>query len=332
MSIIEQIRESDLSCVAIFSGAGVDPDGLASQATMAHIIKAAGGNPISYFRGSFNRPQNRVFKELLGLNLKPEEDALKTKHSLVVSVDGPSSVCILPPDFIIDHHEQSGVGAKISADVRLIGACSSIVWELASSSGVDWTSEDGQKLATALAVGVMTDTKNCSVDACSELDYAALASCLQHKDPRLFRAMLNFPKPQYQNDLFCVGWENKVIEGPVLVAGLGTLTPQRGGVISDLAEKFCETDGVTTAVVFALVEGKIDISVRSSSTAISVDEFVRNTFGDGGGKRGAGRAVIELPPVFSNMSEENSKNLYSLVRDIIVNRVMTSTNDGARIK
>jgi len=332
LSIIEQIRERDLTCVAIFSGAGVDPDGLASQAVMAHLVRQFGGAPVSYYRGSFNRPQNRVFKELLGLNLKPEEEAVKTAHTLIISVDGPSSVCPIQPDFIIDHHEQSGLGPRVAGDVRLIGSCSAIMWDLASHVKMDWTSEEGQKLATALAVGIMTDTKNCSVDACSELDYAALASCLQHKDPRLFRAMLNFPKPQYQNDLFCVGWENKVIEGPVLVAGLGTLTPQRGGVISDLAEKFCETDGITTAVVFAIVDGKVDISVRSSSAAISVDEFVRTTFGDGGGKRGAGRALIELPPIFANMSEDNSKELYNLVRAIVVNRVMKSTNDGERLK
>ena len=56
-SILEQIQNADLDKVALFSGAVVDPDGLASMYTMSAILESWGYTPTSFYRGSFSRPQ-----------------------------------------------------------------------------------------------------------------------------------------------------------------------------------------------------------------------------------------------------------------------------------
>jgi len=340
--ILKMISESNLEKVCIFSGACVDPDGLASQMIMAAIIKKI--NPTAeifkYHRKSFSHPQNKTMRQSLGLDVKSEDDPIfgfeaqnteESPFTCAISVDGPSSVCPVVPDFIIDHHEQSEP-ATTASDVRLIGSASAILYEYAIEAEVDFTTEEGAKLATALAIGVMTDTNNFGTPNSSDLDYKASAFALEHKDAKLFNEIKNYPKPSYYIDLLSLGWEKRRQSGAVLVTGVGVIPRQRSGVISDLAEKYAELDGISTAVVGAIIkdEGNIEISVRSSNNSLNVDEFVRQAFGSGGGKRGAGAAKIVLPPILKQIREEHSEQLWELARAVIIDKALQAAGDGER--
>lgn len=333
--LLKQILESDLSRVAIFSGAGVDPDGLASQATMDAIIRAHSDKSevFKFYRGTFDRPQNKTMRQTLGLEVQPESNFVglhqQKPFTCIISVDGPTAVCPTSPHFIIDHHEQSGA-AEIGNDVRMIGSASAILWEYAMEAGINFESEEGAKLATAIAIGIMTDTKNGGSPNSSPLDFEALGFVLTHKDAKLYDELQNYPKPSYYNDMFVLGWQNKVQHGTVLVTGLGPLPKQRCGVISDLAEKYAETEGVTTAVVCAIVDNDIEISVRSSNNSLNVHEFVQSAFGSGGGKRGAGRAVVKMPLLFQNLREDHNTMLWQAAQAIIIDKALRAAGDGAR--
>jgi nanoRNase/pAp phosphatase (c-di-AMP/oligoRNAs hydrolase) len=341
--LLEKILSHDLKKVGILGGAGVDPDGLASSTLMSAIIKNQ--NPdavvIVYYRGTFDRPQNRTMRQSLALDVKSENDevygfnAQNTEaepFTCIISVDGPASVCPAVPHFIIDHHEQSGETPIIGDDVRKIGSASAIVWEYAIEAGIDFSTEDGAKLATALAIGIMTDTNNFGTQNSSSLDTEAYAFALEHKDSKLFNEIKNYPKPAYYIDMLSKGWDKRRQSGTVLVTGVGVIPRQRSGVISDLAEKYAELDGVNTAVVGAIIkdESVIEISVRSSNNALNVDEFVRAAFGSGGGKRGAGRANIILPPIFKGLTEEHADQLWELTRTIIIDKALQAAGDGER--
>jgi nanoRNase/pAp phosphatase (c-di-AMP/oligoRNAs hydrolase) len=196
--------------------------------------------------------------------------------------------------------------------------------------GIDFVSEDGAKLATALAIGIMTDTQNGAVDTASDLDYEALAYCMKHKDNKLYREILNYPQPRYYADLFAIGWDNRTEEQAVLVTGLGDLTMGRSGAVSDLAEKYQRTDGVSTTVTFAMVDGNIMASVRSSNTSLNVDEFVKTIFGAGGGKRGAGAAFVELPALFKDLPTEIRDKLAKAIGAAITHKALQIAGDGVR--
>lgn len=324
--LLDKIREADLTKVALFLGMGVDPDGLASQAVMAEIITLLDGDAECFYRGTFNRPENRVFRQVLNLTPRIESEFDPNEGwTCIISVDGPAEACPIQPDFIIDHHEQID-GSKIDSDIRLIGACSSIMWEYALEAGVDFSTESGQRLATALAVGIKTDTRDGAVDTASALDYEALTYCLSHKDNKLYKEVINYSRPAYYHDLFVVGWTNKIIEGAVLVTGIGSIPISRSGIISDLAEKFVGTEGVHTAVVFAIVDGAIDISVRSENSALNVSEFVQTAFGGGGGKPGAGRVRIPMP-LFENIPEDLSAMLFESCFKIVKHKALQIAGD-----
>jgi len=323
--LLELISQADLRKCALHSGY-VDPDGLASQAAMAAIIEKFGGTSVSFFKGTFNRPQNKIFRQVLGLNLKSDEELKQEdNYSCVIAVDCPASLCPIQPDFIIDHHESSN-GAKIGSDIRLIGATSSIMWEYAMEAGVNFDDENGQKLATALAIGIQTDTKNCTTEVTSKIDYDAFIFCLAKKSVKLYKEIINYSKPMYRHDLFMTGWNNKTVENAVLVTGIGSIPEARSGVISDLADEFVGTEGIHTAVVFAIVDGSIDISVRSKNSALNVDEYVRNAFGSGGGKPGAGRVRIPMT-LFQNIPDDLSSTLFECCFKIVKHKALQIAGD-----
>lgn len=324
--LLEQIKSSNLSKTAIFIG-NVDPDGLASGAAMEAILQKWGFNPTIFYKGTFNRPANKTFKTQLNLNVQPEENFNEEdSYTCIISVDAPATLCPVQPDFIIDHHEIAGGNARIGSDIRMIGATSSILWEYLLAAEINFTDEQGARLAAALAFGIKTDTKDGTVESISDLDFEALAFCLKHKDNKIYKAILNAPKPSYYNDFYVIGWNNRKIEGSILVTGLGNIPEQRSGVISDIAEQFSSTDGISTAVAFGVVEGSIDISVRSSNSSLDVGEFVR-TFANGGGKLGAARAKIELPLLFQDLPEDLSTKFFDIINEIVKHKCLQIAGD-----
>lgn len=326
--LLNEIREANLESVALFSGMGVDPDGLACQGMAETLLleKLGAKNVDCYYRGTFNRPENKIARQVLNLSPNPEAEFDVNKYTCIISLDGPAEACPVQPDFIIDHHEPTGQGAKINSDIRLVGACSSIMWEYALKADFDFTTENGQRLATALALGIKTDTIEGSTDKSCNLDYSALAFCLTHKDNKLYKEVVRCSRPQYYRDLYVVGWNNKTIEGTTLVTGIGSIPTSRSGIISYLADEFVDTEGITTAVVFAIVDGAIDISIRSKNAAINVQEFVRNAFGGGGGRPGAGRISIPTP-LFENIPEELSKDLFDACFKIVKHKALQIAGD-----
>ena len=147
--LLEKIKSFDISNTAIFSGAGIDPDGLASSEVMRQIVERNDGKATVFYRGSFNRPQNKTMRQALGFILKSlDEFSESDGYTCYISVDGPSSVCPIKPHFIVDHHEQDESAIE-GNDVRIIGSCSAIMWEYAIKDGIEFTTEEGAKLATA---------------------------------------------------------------------------------------------------------------------------------------------------------------------------------------
>lgn len=328
--LLPLLRTANIKKTAIFSGFP-DPDGLACTFAMEVLLQKLGAESVtSFYKGTFNRAQNKTFRTLLNISVQPEEKfKADDDYTCIIAVDAPANLLPVPPDFIIDHHEQDGsIPAKIGNDVRYVGATSSVMLEYLIATEIDFSSELGQKLATALLIGIITDTKNGVVETTCKLDYEAMAFCHLHKDQKLYKELISFPKPIYYSDLFCLAWNNKTIEGTLLISGVGVIPEARSGILSDLAEKFVEIEGIRTSVVFAIVENYIDISIRSSSS-LNVDEFVKTAFGPsfGGGKTGAGRSRIPLPVLFQNVPDLLSNELYDICVKIIKHKVLQIAGD-----
>lgn len=327
-SILSKIKNFNLSNTAIFSGAGVDPDGLASAETMRQLVEKNGGKATVFYRGTFNRPQNKTMRQVLSLVLKPIEEFSSSEYTCIISVDGPSNVCPVKPHFIIDHHEQAEPATE-GNDVRPIGSCSAIMWQYAMEDNYNFKTEDGAKLATALAIGILTDTQVGAAPSSSILDFEALGYCLSNKDVNSYLEIQNYPVPAYYQEYENIGWHNKAGEGPVIVSCLGDLPIGRSGVISHCAEKFFRMEGKTTSIVFAIVDGDIHASIRTQHDA---DEFMKTVFGNGGGKRGAGAAVVELPAVLKDLPPELRQQLANSIGAAITHKALQATGDGVIVE
>ena len=326
--LLDAIAKLDLTWVAIFTGAGVDPDGLASGLTMKAVVEKLGGEAYIFHRGTFNRPQNKTMREILSLGTLQYSEFDADITTATISVDGPGEVCPCKPDIIIDHHKP-GKPADGGNDVRSNGSCASILWEYAVEAGIDFTTDEGSILATAICIGISTDTNDFKEESSTALDSEAYAFCLNHKDYASFLSILNYPKPPYYNDMYCYGWENKLKSetGTVLVSGLGPISEGRSGVISDLAEKYCETDGINTTMVLALVKDEMVGSMRSSNPSHDVNEFMRG-FG-GGGKRGAGAFRMKLPGILDNADEEDRQRIFDAYFAIMSKKTFSFAGDEA---
>lgn len=327
--LLGAIKDLDLTKVAIFTGAGVDPDGLACGLVMQAIVEKFGGQSDIFYRGTFNRPQNKTVREILGLNVKSySEKDCEIPYTSCISVDGPGEICPMgmSPDIIIDHHKP-GKPAPSGNDVRQNGSCASILWEYAMETKIDFSTDAGAILATAICIGISTDTNNFREEASTKLDSDAYAYCLNHKDFTSFLAILNYPKPPYYNDMYCYGWENKLKSetGTVLVSGLGPIPEGRSGVISDLAEKYCETDGINTTMVLALVRDEMVGSMRSTNPSHDVDGYLKD-YG-GGGKRGAGAFRMKLPGIFDSTDEEDRQRIFDAYFAIIAKKTFSFAGD-----
>jgi hypothetical protein len=75
-----------------------------------------------------------------------------------------------------------------------------------------------------------------------------------------------------------------------------------------------------------MVDGVVDISVRSSNLSLDVNDFVRRAFGSGGGKPGSGRARIETP-LFQNLPDNLSTKLFEIINEIVKHKALQITGD-----
>ena len=83
---------------------------------------------------------------------------------------------------------------------------------------------------------------------------------------------------------------------------------------------------MSTAIVFAMVDGVIDISVRTSNPSLDINEFIKVAFGSGGGKPGSGRARIETP-LFQNLPDHLSDDLFKIINEIVKHKALQITGD-----
>lgn len=338
--LLEAIKAADLTKVFIGLGAGVDPDGLASQAAMAAIVRSI--NPEAdvhlFYRGDWDRAQNRTLREILGLSPKPYSDFEDVGWTCLIMVDGNKSA--MPPNtfptFVIDHHE-GDPGATNGADVRQIGSCSAIMWEYVMATDPNLLEgEDGKELATALAIGVTTDTQGKTSDKTSKLDWEAEAYCGMRCDIKSYSAIMNYQKPAYQKDMEMQAWRDRKIEGTTLATSLGVIPVERKGVISSCAEEFCGQGPVKTTLATAMINGDVHFSLRSFLTHFGVDGFIKNKLtkngknGFGGGKPGAGAGVIKLPELVKSVPIETQKELFEAMHSAISHTLFEFIGDGVR--
>lgn len=311
------------SHVAIICHDQPDPDCLASALAMQSIAEKMGLSSTIYYGGEIGHTQNRVMVNVLNISAhrldSTDEEDSKTRiseileQSYIVLVDVAcfgkqpceSIVSFVSktrePDLVIDHHD---LNPKISCPYirRPFGSCATIMFEVLQEMDIAIS----PTLATALYVGISTDTANLKAEGASEHDRAAFEALKTLVDPETYEKIFNYPKPTSILEMRKQVYNSLKVDGSLAVASAGLITPNQRSLIAEICDELLQIDSIETAVVMAIVDEGLKsekwlvASFRSAMAAINMQDFIGKTFGKkyGGGRKGAGGAKIPLEPTF----------------------------------
>ena len=320
--------------IAITMHVNPDPDCIGSAYGMKRIIKEwlpDAKVSLIYF-GEVSHPQNRTMVNVLNLNLIHVDDietGLKTLEDTEEFADVYIAVDVMPERsavpsanylFVVDHHKSDTKKAK-HKDIRPVGSASTLVWSYMDEMGLvlDKTNEEDSTVATALIVGIKTDTQELVTDIVTDLDFEAYKNLIGSMDQKSMTKIIDYPIPPYYLELRKkLDQEGHAIsENGVFLGGIGYISPARRDALPSIAEERARVEGIDTSFIIAIVGDNLEVSVRSSGWAIDVEKIVKKIFGkdNGGGKMGAGASRIPMGAFsVADEDEETQKEAWEFVR------------------
>ena len=320
--------------VAIFTHVNPDPDAIGSAVGIQWILKRKFGiSSDIFYVGEVSHPQNKTLINVLSIVLKPAEEYDAEVYQKVVLVDCTSQNVgmDLKVDIVIDHHR-----TKVKAEdyeysnLQQVGSCCSLVFDLLDKIGVglcDEDEEEGKSVATTMLIGIKTDTNDLLSDNTADLDHMAYQRLAKCADMTKVSAILNYPLPKYLFDIEsqALSEENSKQINAALVSYLGVITATKRDCLPILSDKFIRMEGITTAIVFSVIEDNIEVSVRSKDVTLDVDAFCKKIFGRefSGGKYGSGGARIPLGffSVAQQQDEEIKDKIAEAIKSIIMAKI-----------
>jgi nanoRNase/pAp phosphatase (c-di-AMP/oligoRNAs hydrolase) len=308
----------------IFTHPFPDPDAIGSMMGMNWILSKFGVSSELYYSGAISHPQNRSMVNLLDPELQPvdsyrcnDEIALRVLVDSVPNNAGVSCDSEIVFDLIIDHHKESPSNFEgMFINLKAGSACAT-VYELIDKLGLCFD-EDNQfdtKVATAMMVGITTDTENLMSDDCSDFEFDAWSKLFPFRDSVLLKQIVNFERPKFWIDSKANACSNAVVEESVGVVGMGSIPAKHRDMIADMADEMVTWEDINTAVVFALVEGnRIEGCVRTKASSLSVPALCQELggkYGKGGGKLGKGAYRYELAGASLDEDDDEEIKQYS---------------------
>jgi len=287
-------KEKNDTVINICMHNGPDPDAIGSALGMQFILNNLGWNSQIYYSGEISHPQNKTLVNVLDIPLSKTEENIE---GINICVDGTeANSCVKTADFVIDHHKNI-TKAKLSIIEPSYGSCVSLIWQLFKELKIELTSEDSN-VATALLLGVRTDTNDLTSENMVVEDFTAYQELLDFADKEALQKIMNYPLPRYLYDKrINLHREGNFYESNgTFVGGIGFITGAQRDAIAILSEEYTRMESVNTAVIFAITDKKnLHVSIRSSLTSLDVGALCHELFGDfGGGKAYKGGATIPL--------------------------------------
>ncbi len=331
-----------------------DPDSIASTSGISTLLHFLGVENIEVvYCGEISHPQNRAMVNVLDVRVSRWEDIagnVDRDDSKFIFVDcsyGQKNMSIKEiPAIVIDHHKITTTTNKEVLFIHDdIGSCSTLVFDLMlmvtkktdqedeGSSDIQCfdPDEDGMKeLATALSIGIKTDTLDFLAETTTDDDVRAFRLLGTYLSEDKFQKIVNYEFPPYVLDFEQVAWQNKIGDfQPHFITGLGYVDESKSDCIPTIADKFMRLQGVQAVVVYALVGNSIRSSVRTSSSALDCQTLCDEIFGkgNGGAKHGIGGARVVFN-VFdpSSMDTEGRKSLWELTKAQIEGKFRQATS------
>ena len=310
------------SIVAILVQQSPDPDCLGAAAGFAVLLKEVYELESKiYHLGEVSHPQNKSMKNILHISLEDGGEFDPNKFSATVVLDTDlSSTGFKTDDFTkvdvrIDHHTMDRDEEPTLKDIRPVGSTCAIIWDYLNQYEISL--EEYSDTATAMILGIKTDTLDFTSANASELDMEAYRELLPFADRTALARVTRFPLPKEVFELEALAYKNRKERGTTLISFIGELAPHSRDMISTIADRFTRMAGIDTVVIMTVIEDHLQASIRSDDARVDVNDLCTKVFGKkyAGAKEGSGGARLPLDKSFQYI---NSKEVREKVIEEIV--------------
>ena len=277
-----------------------DPDALASSIAMSKLLEAAlsGAKVTVAFKGRVGGGLNEAFVRYTTIKWSPWDDLAVADYDAIVLLDTQPSFSFSPlppgvlPTAVIDHHRSRGRKIQLPfSDIRTeVGATCSIIFSYFMELEIPIRPD----LGASILFGIESDLAG-AAGTPGELDNIALSGLTLIADPRKLYQMRYVDLPQSYYTAYASGLANAYWYDSALISHLDAIdSMEKPAVLADFLLRF---DKVQWALVTAVYEGKLMLSLRSSSGKFSSADIMRGLtrrLGEGGGHRTKAGGMIAL--------------------------------------
>jgi nanoRNase/pAp phosphatase (c-di-AMP/oligoRNAs hydrolase) len=341
-ALTDQIRTAvsskGVAKIAIFTHPSPDPDAIGSQMGLAWFLRKSYDNVEidCFYDGHISHPQNQRMVNLLDPELKEVADCHISEYDIRVSVDTVPAHAVCPEntsfDFVIDHHKEVPNGGFKGFFLNLkAGSCCATIYQLIKQSNLQFEEDNDfdSKVATALLVGIITDTDYQTSDDTTEFEHSAYAELFDFRNPTALKQITKYKHPrEWVQARACVAQKaHDRIKDGVLIHGIGFISGNNRDLIAAVADEMLSWESVETCVAFAVVDGdRIEGSVRSSDAALAVPGLCKDLggqYGGGGGKLGKGAYFYSLGSCANDgeMDEDTKAKMWEFINEREIKRL-----------
>ncbi len=250
------------------------------------------------FKGRVGGGLNEAFVQFINIKWQPWDDAALPMYDAILLLDTQPSFQFSPlpagvmPFAVIDHHRRRGRKLQCPfCDVRTdVGATGSLIFSYFMELEIPIRPD----LGAMLLFGIESDLAG-AAGTPGELDNIALSGLTLIADPRKLYQMRYVDLPQNYYSAYASGLANAYWHENALMSHLDTIDSlEKPAVLADFLLRF---DKVQWALVTAVYEGKLMMSLRTSTAKGSAADVMRKLtrrLGEGGGHRTKAGGSIRL--------------------------------------
>lgn len=300
--IIEKLQEITAkfknNWVAIITHSNADPDAIAAALVVKKYLKKHSVVAEIFADGESFFREAKVIINKIGIEIKSLEEFDKIKHRQIILIDATPNQANIPiknikPDLVIDHHDDEAPYESTATIVTLLMTV--LEFELVP------------ELATALYIGLETDTAGFTANKFTEFDELALKILTPLIDVKLRKEIIQCGYSlEYLRMLENAISESKFFyqRGSTVISGVGYIGATQKVYLAKIADFLLNLDVADKVIILAIVDGeRIVPSIRSSTGTENARELSKKVFGEnvaGGdpvkasGEVGLGTTMIQL--------------------------------------
>jgi len=255
-----------------------DPDTLASALALEAIANEWEVPTVDIvYGGTITHQQNRAMINVLDVELTPINRIDLSDFGLVAFVDhgipgrNNSAPEDMTPDIVIDHHPADDIQGQFVDHRPAVGATATLLTRYLERYGIELE----ERLTTALLFGLHRETLDFNRGTTSA-EHAAACVLHPHADHNVIEELANSVfTPETINGIGDA-IASREVQGSCLVSCLGQIGER--DIIPQAADYLLQLEGVSTTVVYGIVDDNIYLSGRTSNSQLHIGDVMKKTF------------------------------------------------------